>query len=42
MTIVGLAVDRWRASGGKHVSRKTAEELMRLLDAGKAAVGAVP
>ena len=35
MTIVGLAVDRWRASGGKHVSRETAEELMRLLESGE-------
>ena len=35
MTIVGLAADRWRDSGGKQASRATAEELMRLLAAGK-------
>lgn len=35
MAIVGLALDRWRASGGKLASRKTAEELMRLLEAGE-------
>lgn len=35
MTIVGLAVDRWRASSGKRASRRTAEELMRLLEAGE-------
>jgi AcrR family transcriptional regulator len=35
MTIVGLAVDRWRASGGKRASRKTAEELMLLLERGE-------
>jgi hypothetical protein len=35
MTILGLAADRWRASGGKRASRKTAEELMRLLEAGE-------
>ena len=35
MTIVGLAADRWRASGGKRASCKTAAELMRLLETGK-------
>ena len=35
MMIVGLAADRWRDSGGKKASRATAEELMRLLAAGK-------
>lgn len=35
MVIVGLAVDRWRASGGKRASRKTAEDMMRLLGAGE-------
>ena len=35
MTIVGLALDRWRASGGKRASRKTAEELMLLLETGE-------
>jgi AcrR family transcriptional regulator len=35
MMIVGIAADRWRDSGGKQASRATAEELMRLLAAGK-------
>lgn len=35
MIIVGLAVDRWRASGGKRASRTTAEELMLLLEKGE-------
>ena len=35
MMIVGLALDRWRASGGKRASRKTAAELMRALEAGE-------
>jgi AcrR family transcriptional regulator len=34
MTIMGLAADRWRASGGTRASRATAEELMRMLEAG--------
>jgi AcrR family transcriptional regulator len=32
--IVGVAADRWRASGGNPPSRTTAEELMRLLRTG--------
>ena len=37
LTIYGVAADRWRASGGKKASRSTAEELMRLLEAGEIA-----
>ncbi len=35
ISIMWMATDRWHASGGKRASRATAEELMRLLAAGK-------
>jgi AcrR family transcriptional regulator len=34
MMVAGVAADRWRDTGGKHSSRSTAEELMRLLAEG--------
>ncbi len=42
LTIWGMAADRWRASGGKKASRSTAEELMRLLEAGEVALPRAP
>jgi AcrR family transcriptional regulator len=42
LTIYGLAADWWRASGGKKASRSTAEELMRLLEAGEIAFPRAP
>lgn len=35
MTILGLAADRWRESGGKSSSARTATELMKLLRQGR-------
>ena len=34
MTVLGIAANLWRDSGGKQASRATAEELMRLLEEG--------